>query len=50
MGKELKYTMRVGQDDLDKLDVLCSAYNIDSRAAVILKLIRDEFDRITREE
>lgn len=45
MVKELKFSMRMKQEDSDILDALCRRFNIDSRAAVILKLIRDEYEK-----
>lgn len=45
MAKELKFSMRMNQEDYDKLDALCRRFNIDSRAAVILKLVRDEYEK-----
>jgi hypothetical protein len=45
MVKELKFSMRLKQEDLDKLDALCRRFNIDSKAAVILKLVRDEYEK-----
>lgn len=43
--KDYKYSMRMKTEDIEKVDALCEVYNLDARPALILKLIRDEYDR-----
>ena len=45
MVKEHRFSMRMTEEDVAKLEALSVRFNIDSRAAVILKLIRDEYEK-----